>query len=130
MKVILSQRIDYNSDYNDIPYVRYQYPKAYRNQLSPGTRFIYNQGNRYKKEHRYYYGFGVIGAIYRDNTDGNYVAEILDGVEFPNKVPIYMQAGEGYIENLGYESVRSAPKPPWQSAIRNLSNEAFDEILR
>ena len=43
-------------------------------------------------------------------------------------MPIYLPDG-GYIEQLGYDSVRKSVNPPWQSSIRPLSREAFDYIL-
>jgi len=60
MKIILSQRIDIESEYQDVPFSSYHFPKRYRNQIHPGDQFIYYQGDRYKKEHRYYFGCGVI----------------------------------------------------------------------
>ena len=36
---------------------------------------------------------------------------------------------EGYIEQLGYETVRKSINPPWQSSIRPLSEEAYCYIM-
>lgn len=44
------------------------------------------------------------------------------------KVPIYLPENK-YIEQLGYETVRKSPTPPWQSSIRPLSEEAYQYIL-
>ena len=49
MKIILSQRIDTDTDYEDVPFETYHFPKRYRTQIRPGDRFIYYQGNRYKR---------------------------------------------------------------------------------
>lgn len=43
-------------------------------------------------------------------------------------MPIYLPDG-GYIEQLGFETVRKSITPPWQSSIRPLSQEAYDYIL-
>jgi len=129
MKIILSQRIDIESDYDDVPFSTYHFPKRYRNQIHPGDRFIYYQGNRYKKEHRYYFGCGVIGAVEPDATAENYYAEILEGRRFSKGAPIYMPDGDGFIESLGYEEVRNKPNPSWQNSIRKVSDEAFNKIL-
>jgi len=130
MKIILSQRIDIKSEYEDIPYVIYHFPKRYKNQIHPGDLFIYYQGDRYKKEHRYYYGFGVIGSVEPDSIGDHFFAEIIEGTSFPKKVSIYRANNEGFIENPGYEQIRKKPTPSWQNSIRKISDEAFSEILR
>jgi hypothetical protein len=129
MKIILSQRIDIESDYDDVPFSTYHFPKRYRNQIHPGDRFIYYQGNRYKKEHRYYFGCGVIGAVEPDATGESYYAEILEGRRFSKSVPIYLPDDDGFVESLGYDEVRNKPNPSWQNSIRKISDEAFNKIL-
>lgn len=106
MPIILSQRIDTKSDYDDVPFLTYHFPKRYRKQIHSGDRFIYYQGNRYKREHRYYFGCGVIGAIEPDSTGDHYYAEILEGRRFNEVVPIYIHNKDGFIESLGFEQVR------------------------
>lgn len=130
MKIILSQRIDTASDYDDVPFSTYHFPKRYRNQIHPGDRFIYYQGNRHKKDQRYYFGCGVIGKVYPDITSDSFYAEILQGDRFNPKVPIYSPVGEGFLESLGFKQVRNKPNPSWQNSIRKVSDEAFNEILR
>jgi hypothetical protein len=61
LPIVLSQRIDTKSSYDDIPFVQYHYPSRYSNQIHTGDLFIYYQGDRFKKENRYYFGTGVIG---------------------------------------------------------------------
>ena len=127
MLVILSQKVDSESSYADELFNSYHYPARYRNLLHKGDIFIYYQGNRYDKSQRYYFGVGTIGEIL--TTDGeNYYAELLDCRKFEKKVPIYLPNG-GYVEQLGYDSVRKSVNPPWQSSIRPLSQEAFGYIL-
>lgn len=127
MLVILSQKVDTESSYADELFNSYHYPAKYRNLLHKGDVFIYYQGNRYDKSQRYYFGVGTVGEIL--TTDGeNYYAKLLDCQQFEKKVPIYLPDG-GYIEQLGYDSVRKSVNPPWQSSIRPLSQEAFDYIL-
>lgn len=130
MKIILSQRIDIESNYDDMPFVTYHFPKRYRNQIKSGCRFIYYQGNRHKKEHRYYFGCGVIGAIETGDHGESYYAEIIEGYRFLNTVPIYSPSGQGFLESLGYEKVRNKPNPSWQNSIRKISDEAFFEVLK
>ena len=127
MLVILSQKVDSESTYADELFNSYHYPAKYKNQLHKGDIFIYYQGNRFDKSQRYYFGVGTVGEIL--TTDGeNYYAKLLDCQQFEKKVPIYLPDG-GYIEQLGYESVRKSINPPWQSSVRPLSQEAFDYIL-
>lgn len=127
MLVILSQKVDSESSYSDELFNSYHYPAKYRNLLHKGDVFIYYQGNRQDKSKRYYFGVGIVGEIL--TTDGeNYYAKLLDCQQFGKKVPIYLPDG-GYIEQLGYDSVRKSVNPPWQSSIRPLSQEAFDYIL-
>lgn len=127
MLVILSQKIDTDSTYTDELFHTYHYPARYKNQLHKGDIFIYYQGDRCEKTHRYYFGVGRIGEIL--TTDGiNYYAQLLDCQRFEHNVPIYLPDG-GYIEQLGYEDVRKSLLPPWQSSIRPLSQQAFDYIL-
>lgn len=128
MLLILSQKIDSESTYDDKLFTSYHYPARYKNQLHEGNIFVYYQGNRFDKSQRYYFGVGTIGEIH--TTDGeNYYAKLLDCQKFEKKVPIYLPDG-GYIEQLGYDTVRNSSIPPWQSSVRPLSQEAFDYILK
>lgn len=127
MLVILSQKVDSESLYADKLFGSYHYPARYKNQLHEGDTFVYYQGNRYDKSQRYYFGTGTVGKIF--TADGeNYYAELVSCQRFEKKIPIYLADG-GYIEQLGYESVRNSINPPWQSSIRPLSQEAYDYIL-
>lgn len=129
MIIILSQKIDTESIYTgDEVFKTYHYPRRYRNQIHTGDVFIYYQGNRYDKSQRYYFGTGQIGNIQIENED-NYYAELLNVVRFEKKVPIYLPDG-GYVEQLGYDTVRKSINPPWQSSVRPLSKQAYSYILQ
>lgn len=130
MKIILSQRVDTLSSYEDIPFIRYHFPKRYLNQIHQGDQFIYYQGNKSKREQRYYFGCGIVGNIEADLDGEHFFAEILEGVPFQKKVPIYLNESEKYIEGLGYSEIRNKATPAWQSSIRKLSDPAYFEILR
>ena len=127
MIIILSQKIDSDSDYDDDLFNVYHYPARYRNQIHEGDTYIYYQGNRYDKSQRYYFGTGIVGNI-THYDDENYYAELLQGHKFEKKVPIYLP-DEGYIEQLGYNTVRNNINPPWQSSVRPLSEDAYKYIL-
>ena len=125
MLIVLSQRIDTASNYEDKVFSLYHYPKVYANQIHEGDLFIYYQGDSQVKDRRYYYGYGTIGKITSDGGN-NYYAELLNVIAFEKKVPIYHPNG-GYIEQIGFESVRK--KPAWQRSIRKISEPAFWFIL-
>jgi len=127
MLIILSQKIDSNSDYEDDLFNVYHYPARYRNQIHSGDTFVYYQGNRYDKSQRYYFGTGIVGQI-TCHDEENYYAALLQGRRFEKKVPIYLP-DEGYIEQLGYETIRNSINPPWQSSIRPISKTAYSYIL-
>jgi len=126
--IILSQRIDIESDYKDIPFLRYHFPKRYRSQINVGDKFIYNQGNRYNKDHRYYFGYGIIGQIWMETSGDHFFAEIINGKRFSSKVQIHDPKG-GYLESINYEDVREKEIPPFRSSIRPVSKAAFEKIL-
>lgn len=129
MIIILSQKIDTESAYTgDEVFRTYHYPERYRNQIHTGDVFVYYQGNRYDKSQRYYFGTGWIGNIKTEDED-NYYAELLNVVRFEKKVPIYLPDG-GYVEQLGYDTVRKSINPPWQSSVRPLSEQAYSYILQ
>lgn len=128
MIIILSQKIDTDSSYSgDEVFKVYHYPARYKNQIHSGDTFVYYQGNRYDKSQRYYFGTGQIGKIEQENED-NYYAQLINVSRFEKNVPIYLPE-EGYIEQLGFETVRKSLNPPWQSSIRPLSDVAYRYIL-
>lgn len=127
MLVVLSQRIDIESEYADELFNTYNYPSRYRNQLHVGDIFVYYQGNRYDRKQRYYFGTGVIAEISAADKE-NYYAKLSNCRRFSQKVPIYLPDG-GYIEQLSYREVRKSINPPWQSSIRPLSEQAYNYIL-
>lgn len=127
MYIILSQRVDLESDYADDLYQLYHFPSRYRNQIHKGDVFIYYQGDRYVREHRYYFGTGRIDRIWSDDGE-NYYASIVNGKQFSNKVPIY-SGPNTYYESSSYKEIRKSEQPPWQSSIRPLSSEAYRLIL-
>lgn len=128
MIVVLSQKIDSESAYEDELFSRYHYPARYRNQLHEDDTFVYYQGNRYDKSQRYYFGVGRIGKI-SSTDENNFYADLLDCQRFSINTPIYLPSG-GYIEQLGYDTIRKSINPPWQSSVRPLSLEAFNYIMK
>lgn len=128
MFVILSQKVDSESSYEDELFKAYHYPARYKNQLHEGDIFVYYQGNRYDKSQRYYFGTGTVEKIFTGDGE-NYYARLRSCRQFEKRIPIYLPDG-GYIEQLDYKSVRNNMNPPWQSSIRPLSWEAYRYILK
>ena len=127
MIMVLSQKVDSESEYADKLFDIYHFPARYKNQLHKGDVFVYCQGNRFDKSQRYYFGTGMVEDI--STPDGeNYYAKLVNCRRFEKKVPIYLPDG-GYIEQLGYDTVRKNINPPWQSSVRPISQKAFDYIL-
>ena len=131
MPIILSQRIDLESDYHDKPFFRYHFPKRYRKQIKSGDIFVYYQGDSKKLSNRYYFGCGVIGEVTADKLDKeSFNAEIRFGIKFPCKVAIHLVSKEWkYYESIGYKTVRQKPNPSWQNSIRKLSVSSFEKIV-
>ncbi|CAM3505007.1 MULTISPECIES: HNH endonuclease [Saccharibacillus] len=127
MLLILSQKLEKESDYKDIPFKVYHFPSRYKNQINSGDTFLYYQGDRHKKKNRYYFGCGKIGEV-TSAEEGHYNAELLDTWRFINTVPIYDTNNEFY-ESIGYSQVRNKPNPAWQNSIRKISAAAFKTIL-
>lgn len=127
MYIILSQRIDFESEYADELFHLYHFPRKYRNQIHGGDIFIYYQGDRYERSHRYYYGTGKIERVWSEDEE-NYYASLVDVKRFVNTVPIYRDKNS-YFESAGYSEVRNSKQPPWQSSIRPISDEAYHLIL-
>jgi hypothetical protein len=124
--IILSQKRDTESRYMDKLFSVYHFPPQYRNQIHSGDTFIYYQGDRLSKKHRYYYGTGRIGNIYQ-TSNLDYYAELIDCHTFNSVVPIYRD--NGYIEQIDFQTIRKSLIPPWQSSIRPLSDNAAKYIL-
>lgn len=127
MYIILSQRVDFSSLYQDEVYKLYHFPARYKNQIHTGDKFIYYQGDRCKREHRYYFGFGSVGEITSEDEQ-NYYAEIVSCAAFENRVSIKDHENK-YFESMDYEKVRKSINPPWQSSIRPISDAAYKKII-
>jgi hypothetical protein len=128
--VVLGQKIETDSTYEDIPFSRYHFPRTYKNQVREGDRFLYHQGNQGPQLHkRYYFGYGVVGEIYPDpEKPGSLYAELLDARPLPQKVSAYRSPG-AFFESIAYDSVRKSLLPNWRQSVRPISQAAFETIL-
>ena len=127
--IVLTQKKDFKSSYEDKLFQLYHFPAKYRSKINTGDTFIYHQGDKKQpvtKKVRYYYGMGVVGKIYSIDNGENYFAELINCKSFYNNVDIKNEDGE-YWEQLGFEGKRE--KPDWQNSIRNISEEAYKSII-
>ena len=74
--------------------------------------FVYCQGDRFDRAHRVYFETGTVGRIYTTDNE-SYYAELHSCSSFEKEVPIYLE-DHRYLEQLGYDTVRKSPNPPWQ----------------
>lgn len=128
--IILTQKKDFKSEYEDKLFELYHFPAKYRGKINTGDTFIYHQGDNKQpatKKIRYYYGCGVVGNIYTLDNGETYFAELKQCKSFYNNVSIKFEDSGKYIEQLGYEDKRK--KPSWQWSIRDISPEAYKTII-
>lgn len=128
--VVLGQKIEKKSTYEDVLFSRYHFPKSYKNQVREGDRFLYYQGNQGPQLHkRYYFGYGVVGEIYPDpEKPGSLYAELLDANPLPQNVSAYQSPGS-FFESIGYDTVRKSLLPNWRQSVRPISQASFETIL-
>lgn len=127
MPVILTQH--YSSDdriYDDVEYALYHYPRQYFSRINPYDRFIYYRPlgkSARRADSKRYFGHGVLGQWSPDplRVDHRYVA-LKQAEPFPKLVPMYSANGEYY------ETESGAP-PPFQSAVRSITETAYWKIL-
>lgn len=127
--IVLTQKKDFKSEYEDKLFQLYHFPAKYRNKINTGDTFVYHQGDNKQpvtKKVRYYYGTGVIGNIYPADDGASYFAELIQCKSFYNNVLIKNEDDE-YWEQMGFEGKRE--KPDWQNSIRAVSKEAYKAII-
>jgi len=128
LHIVLSQQIIKETQYDDIPFDRYHFPKKYRNQISTGDLFVYHQGDKSNNKNRFYFGMGVIGRITLADDEEHYYAEIVNGKSFDIRVPIYHDE-EKYYELIENDGIPKKLAPAWQWSIRQISEKAYEAIL-
>jgi hypothetical protein len=125
---VLSQKILTKSQYDDVLFERYHFPKKYRSQILTGDLFVYHQGDKSRYKNRFYFGMGEIGRITIADDKEHYYAEIINGKSFDIRVPIYHDE-EKYYELIGNDELLSKRVPAWQWSIRKISEKAYKAIL-
>jgi putative restriction endonuclease len=125
-RLVLEQHSAGLSEYDDQIGVQYHYPKQYFNHINEGNRFIYcrpKKGER-GQEVTTYFGTGTIGIVRKDTTrEGHRYCQIENYFEFPKEVP-YVDTNGVYLETSSHR------QPVMRSAVREISTEAFDRIVK
>ena len=112
-------------EYEDIPYVSYEYPSRFRNRIKTGDRFVYYRGRRRTgggRQPQVYLGVGVVGEIRRSQVEGRLVCDVLDGSPFAEPVP-FKDANGRHLEPGG------ASSGYFQPGVRKISEEVYTEIV-
>lgn len=130
--LVENERISgHDYDWKDITGARYHFPNGYRNKIQPGTPFVYYRGvhTAYgrRRESPEYFGFGIIGEVYRDpEVDDNvpkknwkWFCDIVDYSPFPSVVP-WKSHGRLYEE---------IPQNLFRNGVRLISDETYAAIL-
>lgn len=121
------------SQWDDVKGDLYNYPRVYRNILTPGCKVIYYKGrmtNRIFTASRlspeaHYFGTATIGdsIIDPDSPRQDRFCEILEYQEFENPVPI--KANGQYLENV----TGSRQYNYWRFGVREISRDVYNMIL-
>jgi hypothetical protein len=127
MPVILSQLFS-SADrvYEDAEFSLYHYPKIYFTRVEPYDRFIYYRplGKSAKRpDSLHYFGHGILGMPFLDaqKPDHRFVP-LIKAEPFPQNVSMRDPRG------LFYETESNA-SPPFQSAVRRISEIVYHRIL-
>lgn len=127
MPVILTQHYSPSDRiYQDAEYSLYHYPKQYFSRIRPDDRFIYYRplGKTAPRiDSKMYFGHGVLGQYTPDlvRSDHRFV-DLRQAEPFPRLVPM-LDPFDRYYET---EENRA---PPFQSAVRDISETAYWKIL-
>lgn len=112
-------------EYEDVPYVSYEYPTRYRRRVTSGTRFIYYRGRRRSeggRQPQVYLGTGIVGEIRPSRVENRLVCEVLDGTTFPEPVSFKDENGR-HLEPGG------ATRGYYQPGVRKISESVYLEIV-
>jgi hypothetical protein len=107
--------------YADVEGVQYEYPRAYRNQIQSGRRFVYYR-SREGQVQPFYFGAGIVGEVTDSPDADRLICAVLDYVPFERPVPFRDAAGE-YLEPNG------AIRGYYQRGVRSIPDAVFDRII-
>jgi putative restriction endonuclease len=123
--------------YNDLPEVRYHFPRTYLNQATQavGDHIVYYEPRRSNVElssyggRQSYFGFARVVSIVEDDalTD-HYYALVDDYLDFDRPVPF--SEGSDYYESALKKADGSTNKGAFGRAVRLIPDGEFDRILK
>lgn len=127
MPVVLTQHFSpQDRVYEDAEFSLYHYPRVYFTRVEPYDRFIYYRPlgkSKPRIDSRRYFGHGVIGQPFPDpHRDDHRYAPLIRAKPFPRLVGMRDSFGDFY-------ETESQAAPPFQAAIRRLSETAYHRIL-
>src|ERR1700680_976062 len=126
MPVILTQHYSpADRIYADVEYSLYHYPRQYFSRIVPYDRFIYYRPlgrSAARIDSKTYFGYGVLGQSFPDlNKPDHRFVPLVQADPLPRPVPLYDPSCAFY-ESEGPLA------PPFQSAVRNISETAYWRI--
>jgi putative restriction endonuclease len=123
--------------YNDLPEVRYHFPRTYLNQARQvvGDHIVYYEPRRSSVElssfggRQSYFGVARVPAVIEDDTlADHYYALINDYLDFDRPVPF--SEGSNYYESALKKEDGSTNKGAFGRAVRLIPDDEFDRILK
>jgi hypothetical protein len=123
MPIVLTQHFSQaDRVYEDAEMSLYHYPRVYFSRVEAYDRFIYYRplGKSARRfDSQTYFGYGNVGIPYPDpqKEDHRYV-DLIKAAPFPKLVPMRDFSGDFY-------ETESAAAPPFQSAVRRISETAY-----
>ncbi len=130
MKLVLNYKS--GSKYDDLPELRYNFPRQYLNQLtqSVGDQIIYYRLTG-SQEPRGYFATAIVDRIEPDPSKSNhYYAYVSQYMDFDETVDVYDNNYETPYESERPVNLHGEPSPhSFQRSVRNLSGKDFERII-
>jgi len=123
--------------YDDLPEVRYHFPKTYLNQASQavGDHIVYYEPRRSSADlssgggRQSYFGVARVKSIVEDELHADhYYALVDDYLDFDTPVPF--SEGDHYYESILQKADGSTNKGAFGRAVRVVPDNEFDQILK
>lgn len=122
--------------YDDLPEVRYHFPRTYRHQVEAalGDWIVYYEPRRSSADlasgggRQSYFAIARVASIDPDpEREGHFYARMVDYLEFDR--PVRFSEGGRYFESALQKADGSTNKGQFGRSVRNLSNREFDLIV-
>jgi putative restriction endonuclease len=126
-----------NPEYDDLPEIRYHFPKTYLNQVqqTEGDWIVYYEPRREdaspggRAGRQAYFATARVERIETDSRrQGYYYAFLSDYLEFDNSVPF--KIGSSYLERMLVKEDGTTNKGAFGRAVRTMSNEEYETIVK